>query len=90
MAVLVSEHLTIVVLMDVISTDNCVFKNQDARQMKIIRCAAEMGFMVLLLIVQCCICTHAAEAHQGGTFFSITPFFAKKNQSYAELASRIG
>jgi hypothetical protein len=79
----------IVVLLDVISTNNCVFKGQDPQVIAIISSCFQMALMVFMLVVHICT-SHLTTLTVGGTFISGNPFFIKKQQGYAELASRIG
>jgi hypothetical protein len=78
-----------VLLLDVISTDNCVFKNLDPRILRTISTGLQLAFMGGLLLVHLCRLSCRINV-LGGLFLSDTPFFAKRNQDYAELASRIG
>ena len=48
------NYLIAVLLLDVISTDNCVFKNLDARLLRSISTGLQLAFMCGLLLVHLC------------------------------------
>jgi hypothetical protein len=83
------SRLIEVLLSDVLSPDNCVFRSQSAVVMSRISASLEMVLMTLLLGVQLCISPVWLGLPLGG-MFSRAPFFVKRTQDLAELASRLG
>ena len=84
------RELIIVLMLDVVSTDNCVFKSQDSHILNIIGTGLQFGFVTLLFLVHLCILNVQPDLILGGMYISVTPFFTKRNQALAELASRVG
>lgn len=80
--------LIAVILLDAVSTNNCVFHNLNPQRLEIISTSMQMSFMTALLFVH--LCNSPFQPNSGGLYLSGTPFFAKRNQDCAELASRIG
>jgi hypothetical protein len=78
-----------VLLLGVVSTENCIFQSHDPRMINTIGTGIQLSFMAVLLFVHLCIYPETPVT-SGGMFISKDSFFAKKNQDYAELASRIG
>lgn len=80
-------------MLDLVSTENCIFGNSDPKVVAVVGNALQLLLMVILLFVQLCISLCLSDGTltaSGGMFISSTPFYSKKNQDYAELASRIG
>ena len=80
-------------LLDLVSTENCIFGNSDPKVVAVAGNALQLLLMVILLFVQLCISLYLSGGNlitSGGMFISSKPFYSKKNQDYAELASRIG
>jgi hypothetical protein len=46
--------LTIVLLYDVISTDNCAFKHLNLRLVNIVSSGSQMGLMIVMLLIHTC------------------------------------
>jgi hypothetical protein len=78
-----------VLLSDVLSTQNCVFRGQSELLMSRVSAGLQMALMTILLGVQLCISPVCACLTLGG-MFSKAPFFVKRTQDMAELASRFG
>jgi hypothetical protein len=83
-------RLIVVLLLDVVSTNNCVFKNQDSHLLTIVSTGLQLGFVTILLLVHLCISNLTNDLILGGMYISDTPFFTKRHQAFAELASRFG
>src|SRR5215471_6704343 len=86
----IKRKLIAVLLLDVVSTNNCILKNQDPHLLNIISTGLQLGFVIILLLVHLCIPNRTTNLILGGMYISLTPFFTKRNQALAELASRFG